>query len=183
MITRWMPLTSCLALLLATAVASASPRPEAAIVRDLASRVASYPELTMFDSVEAAVVDGRVVLTGWVTQGFKRDDVERRVRRIDGVQAIDNRISVLPASSSDDVLRYRVASAIYGHEAFLHYATMLTPPIRIVVDQGRVTLTGSVRSETERLLARSLAGGYGARDVVDALRTDAGARSALGATH
>jgi osmotically-inducible protein OsmY len=179
---RAFSLTMCLALLLAADVAHGAPRSEAALARDLATRMASYPELTTFDSVEASVTADRVVLSGWVTQAFKRDDVERRVRGIDGVREVDNRIVVLPASASDDVLRYRVASAIYGHEAFLHYATLSTPPIRVVVDRGRVTLTGTVRSDAERLLARSLAGGFGALDVIDALRTEASAPGAPGAT-
>jgi osmotically-inducible protein OsmY len=45
------------------------------------------------------------------------------------------------------------------------------------VEHGRVTLTGVVASEVERVLARSLASGNGARSVTCALRTDSEVRA------
>ena len=38
---------------------------------------------------------------------------------------------------------------------------MANPPIHIIVEEGRVTLTGVVNSDVERMLARSLATGRG----------------------
>ena len=38
---------------------------------------------------------------------------------------------------------------------------MANPPIRVVVNRGRVTLEGVVQSNVERMLARSLASGFG----------------------
>ena len=38
---------------------------------------------------------------------------------------------------------------------------MANPPIHIIVDGGHVTLTGVVNSNVERMLARSLATGFG----------------------
>ena len=55
---------------------------------------------------------------------------------------------------------------------------MSNPPIHIVVDHGRVTLTGVVQSDVDRSLARSLASQFGAFSVTNALKTDAEARSA-----
>ena len=52
---------------------------------DIADQVNRYTQLTIFDSISASVDDGRVVLTGWVTMPFKRDDLERRVRKVEGV--------------------------------------------------------------------------------------------------
>jgi osmotically-inducible protein OsmY len=50
---------------------------------------------------------------------------------------------------------------------------MANPPIHIVVNRGRVTLVGTVNSNVERMLARSLATGFGAFEVKNELRTDA----------
>jgi osmotically-inducible protein OsmY len=50
---------------------------------------------------------------------------------------------------------------------------MANPPIHIVVDRGRVTLTGVVRNEVDRALARSLATHLGAFSVTNHLKTDA----------
>ena len=120
-----------------------------------------YTQFTIFDNIEASVTDGNVVLSGWVTMPYKKNDIERRVRKIDGVSMVENKIDVLPVSQFDDELRYRIARAIYGNSSFWNYAAMANPPIHIVVDRGRVTLTGVVQSNVERMLARSLAVGFG----------------------
>ena len=87
-----------------------------------------------------------------------------------------NDIDVLPVSSSDEHLRRRIARAIYGNPSFWNYAAMAQPPIHIIVEHGRVTLTGVVNNNVERMLARSLATGYGELSVENALRTDAEVR-------
>ncbi len=110
---------------------------------------------------------------------YKRDDIERRVRRVDGVVAVENAIGVLPVSHFDDELRFRIARAIYGHSSFWQYASMVNPPIHIIVNHGRVTLEGVVNSNVERMLARSLATGFGAFEVVNDLQTDAEVRETL----
>ena len=125
------------------------------------------------------MVDGRVVLSGWVTMPYKRDDLERRVRKVEGVRAIENAIGVLPVSHFDDDLRFRIARAIYGHSLFWNYANMANPPIRIVVNRGRVSLEGVVHSNVERMLARSLASGFGEFELKNDLKTDAEIREAV----
>jgi osmotically-inducible protein OsmY len=56
---------------------------------------------------------------------------------------------------------------------------MANPPIHIVVEHGRVTLTGVVGSDVDRMLARSLATGFGEFSVKNDLKTDAEIREAL----
>jgi osmotically-inducible protein OsmY len=56
---------------------------------------------------------------------------------------------------------------------------MPNPPIHIVVERGRVTLTGVVGSNVDRMLARSLATQFGAFSVTNELKTDAEMREAL----
>lgn len=145
----------------------------------ISDQVQRYTQLTIFDSVSASVENGHVVLTGWVTMPYKRDDIERRVRRVDGVTAVENAIGVLPVSQFDDELRFRIARAIYSNSSFWHYASMVNPPIHIVVNRGRVTLEGVVNNNVERMLARSLATGFGAFEVTNLLRTDAEVREML----
>jgi osmotically-inducible protein OsmY len=122
---------------------------------------------------------GRVVLSGWVTMPYKRDDIEKRVSKVVGVAAIDNKIGVLPVSQFDDELRFRIARAIYSHSSFWNYAAMANPPIRVVVNHGHVALEGVVQSNVERMLARSLASGFGEFDLKNNLRTDAEVRESL----
>lgn len=167
-------------------VLSASPafsqpaeRKDLQVFNDIADRVNRYTQLTIFDSISASVDEGRVVLSGWVTMPYKRDDLERRVRKVEGITTIDNKIGVLPVSQFDDDLRFRISRAIYGHSLFWHYANMANPPIRIVVNGGRVTLEGVVQSNVERMLARSLASGFLAFEVKNELKTDAEVREAI----
>ena len=149
------------------------------VFNDIADRVNRYTQLTIFDSISASVDDGRVVLSGWVTMPYKRDDLERRVRKVDGVLTVDNKIGVLPVSAFDDDLRFRISRAIYGHSLFWNYANMTNPPIRIVVNRGRVTLEGVVQSNVERMLARSLASGFNAFEIKNSLKTDAEVREEM----
>ena len=169
-----------LALLVSPTLASAQMDARDRRVFDgISDQVQRYTQLTIFDSVSASVEDGRVILTGWVTMPYKRDDIERRVRRVDGVTAVENGIGVLPVSQFDDELRFRIARAIYSNSSFWHYASMVNPPIHIVVNRGRVTLEGVVNNNVERMLARSLATGFGAFEVDNQLRTDAEVREML----
>ena len=56
---------------------------------------------------------------------------------------------------------------------------MANPPIHIVVDQGRVSLEGTVNSHVERMLAQSLAIGFGEFSVENGLKTDAEVQAQL----
>jgi hyperosmotically inducible protein len=153
------------------APAAAQSRPDTRIARDIVRNVNNYSHFTIFDDVSFSIEEGLVTLTGKVTMPYKRDDIGKRVAGIDGVREVLNRIEVLPASTFDDDLRYRIAKAIYGSPTFWNYAAMAHPPIHIIVERGRVTLTGIVNSDVERMLARSLATGRGELSVSNELRT------------
>jgi hyperosmotically inducible protein len=142
------------------------------VFKDVSETVLAYPQFTIFDDVKAVITDGVVTLQGKVTMPFKKQDIEKRVAKVPGVRLVENRIGVLPVSQFDDELRYAVARAIYGSSAFWHYASMVTPPIHIIVEGGRVTLTGVVASNVERLMARSLATSFTALSVTSDLKTD-----------
>jgi osmotically-inducible protein OsmY len=162
------------------AFASQTPeRKDLQVFNDIADQVNRYTQLTIFDSIAASVDNGHVVLTGWVTMPYKKDDIERRVQKVAGVTALDDKIGVLPVSQFDDELRFRIARAIYSHSLFWNYAAMPNPPIRIVVNRGKVALEGVVQSNVERQLARSLASGFGAFEVKNDLKTDAEVREAM----
>ncbi len=149
------------------------------IFKDVATSVERYTRFTIFDDVSANVKDGVVTLSGKVTMPYKRSDIEKRVARVDGVRSVRDEITVLPVSQFDEDLRYRIARSIYNNSNFWNYAIMANPPIHIVVEHGRVTLTGVVQSNVDRMLARSLATQFGAFSVTNALKTDAEVRESL----
>jgi hyperosmotically inducible periplasmic protein len=148
------------------------------LAKDVAKSVQRYTQFTIFDDVSGNVKDGVVTLSGKVTMPYKRDDIAKRVAKIDGVRSVDDQITVLPVSQFDEQLRRRIARSIYGNSNFWNYAIMPNPPIHIVVDRGRVTLTGVVNSEVDRMLARSIASQSGAFSVTIDLKTDAEMRDA-----
>ena len=149
------------------------------LLKEIATSVDRYTQFTIFDDVSAQVKDGYVTLSGKVTMPYKRDDIERRVSKINGVAGVRDEITVLPVSTFDDDLRFKIARSIYGHSNFWNYAIMPNPPIHIVVEHGRVTLTGVVNSDLDRMLARSLAAQFNAFSVASELKTDAEVREAL----
>jgi hyperosmotically inducible protein len=171
-------------LLLTVQVAAAAPagdvdRKDFQLAKDIAAAVQRYSQFTIFDDVSANVNDGFVTLTGKVTMPYKRDDIEKRIGKVDGVRGFADQISVLPVSQFDDELRYRIARSIYNNANFWSYAMMANPPIHIVVEHGRVTLTGVVQSGVDRALARSLATQFGALSITNDLKTDAEVADAL----
>ena len=159
------------ALALAPASASAADLTKYDLFQRVQEQVLRYAFFTVFDSVDIEIGDnGHVVLTGRVTGNHKPDAIEKRVAALDGVTTVTNAIAVLPASRFDNELRHAIARAIYRHPTFWRYAISANPPIHIVVERGHVTLTGSVDSESDRQLARVLAGQFDAFSVTNELR-------------
>jgi hyperosmotically inducible protein len=147
-----------LALVLTPAVSAAQTRDDVLAGR-VADVVRTYAQFSIFDDVEITVENGAVTLEGRVTMPVKKEEIGERAKKVDGVRSVTNNIGVLPLSPADNDLRRRTAEAIYSHPAFWRYAQMPNPPIHIVVEAGRITLTGIVQSEMERTLAHSLAQG------------------------
>jgi osmotically-inducible protein OsmY len=134
-------------------------RKDSEIRAEVADRVLGYVWYTVFDSIEAGVEDGVVILRGSVNQPYRKTDIEDRVAGIPGVKGLKSEIRVQGASFFDDRLRRELVRRIYGDERFVQYASWVHPPIRIVVEQGRITLTGIVGSAVERQLVGHIARG------------------------
>jgi hyperosmotically inducible protein len=161
------------------ALAQPAERKDLQVFNDVAKAVNRYEWFTIFDDISAEVKNGVVTLDGKVTMPYKKTDIEKRVAKVDGVNQVVNKVEVLPVSSWDDQLRYRIARAIYGNSNFWNYAASANPPIHIIVERGRVTLTGVVQSEVEKMLARSLVTQDGVFSVTNKLQTAAEAREQL----
>ena len=80
------------------------------------------PYYGVFDNL-AFRIDGRTVtLLGQVTRPTLKSDAEGVVKRIEGVESVNNQIEVLLLSPSDDRIRMAVANAIYSYPALSRYA-------------------------------------------------------------
>ena len=168
------------ALMASVAVADTGDKKDLQVFNDISKTVQRYSHFTVFDNVDASVKNGVVTLNGQVTMPFKRDDIEKRVAKVDGVRQVNDRITVLPVSQFDDQLRYRIARAIYSNPNFWNYAIGPNQPIHIVVEHSRVTLEGVVLNDVDRAIARSIATTqFGVMSVKNNLKTEAEARDAL----
>src|SRR5262245_31262491 len=172
-------LALALSLWTGTALAAQGERKDLQVANDISRTVNRYANYTIFDDVTIDVHDGRVTLGGKVTMPYKRDDIAERVAKVDGVTQVINKLEVLPVSQFDDDLRFRIARAIYGNSNFWNYAIMPNPPIHIIVEHGRVTLTGVVQNNVDRVLARSIATNFLSFSVTNNLKTDAEVRESL----
>ena len=160
-----------LALTALSASSATADGPKYDLFQRVQEQVLRYSFFTVFDNISVEIAgEGYVVLTGHVTAGHKAKAIEERVDTLDGVAAVTNEIAVLPVSRFDNQLRYAIARTIYGNPNFWHYAASANPSIHIVVNRGHVTLTGVVDSETDRQMARALAGQFNAFSVTNELR-------------
>jgi hyperosmotically inducible protein len=117
--------------------------------------ILTYYAYTIFDNISLQLQDGRLVVSGQVTQPFKKGDIGNFLSHIKGVAEFDNNLEVLPTSQYDDRLRLAIARAIYRDPFFIHYADQALPPIHIVVKNGNVTLEGVVANQLDRTKAEA----------------------------
>jgi len=137
---------------------AASPT-DADIQSDVVDAVLGYVNYGVFDSVGVGVENGVVTLTGSVLQPWHKDDLQKRVAKLEGVREVKNQIRVQPVSVFDDRLRVQLYRQIYGAGMFQRYASFANPPIHILVENGNITLTGLVNSQVEKAVLGSIARG------------------------
>jgi len=104
---------------------------------------------TIYDYIELAVHEDKLTVGGEVTQPYKKDAIAYDLAHVRGIAALENNITVLPLSMYDEDLRTRVARAIYDDPSFADYVDAGRLPIHVLVNQGSITLAGSVDSQMD----------------------------------
>lgn len=110
---------------------------------------ASFP----FNSLTLQVHDGVVTIGGAVVEPVDKDSALSLVKNTPGVRDVVDKIQVAPVSQMDNRVRADEYHAIYGYPQFSRYAINPAKPIRIVVINGHVTLTGVVDSQSDKQIA------------------------------
>jgi hyperosmotically inducible protein len=142
------------AAVLAAAVAFGAPGPgQPQIGQQVHRQLITLPYLGVFDNLTYRIDRNTVILAGQVTRPALKNDAERVVRHIAGIQRVDNRIEVLPLSPHDDRLRRSLFRAVYGDTSLSRYRLSPTKPIRIVVKNGNVTLEGVIDNRADKATA------------------------------
>ena len=118
------------------------------------------PYFNIFDNLAFRVDDGGVVtLLGDVTRPVLKTDAERAVKKVPGVTQVVNEIKVLPLSPMDDRIRFAEYHAIFRFAGLYRYAMGANPSIRIIVENGHVTLVGVVDNQADKNMAGIRANG------------------------
>jgi hyperosmotically inducible periplasmic protein len=136
-----------------------SPRFTQRVQKEVMHQILMLPYYDVFDAIGFKVEGYDVTLFGKVTRPSLKDDAGRVIKKIEGVEHVNNRIEVLPLSPMDDRTRAQVFRAIYGYPALQRYGVGSNRPIHIIVDRGHVTLEGSVDSQGDKNIANIQANG------------------------
>lgn len=136
-----------------------SAKSQERIIKEVRHELLMLPYFGVFDYIAYKVDGTTVTLLGQVVRPSLKSDSENVVKRIEGVEKVDNQIEVLPPSPMDDRIRQRVFRAIYQYSALQKYELGVQKPIRIIVKSGHVTLEGVVDNDADKNLAGIRANG------------------------
>ncbi len=119
------------------------------------------------ERITTTVAGGSVTLEGNVESWSQRYDAERAVQRVTGVKSVINHITVNVKTVSADTIRRHIEEALERQTA------REIRRINLAVSDGVVTLSGSVRSWTEKnALERAAYYSPGVKRVVDNTTVD-----------
>ena len=125
-------------------------RGETRIAREVRHELLMLPYYSLFDDLRYRVNGSTVDLLGDVNTPSLKGDAEASVKRIEGVEKVNNQINILPPSSADQRIRERTARAIFSFGGLSRYGWEAAPSIHIIVKNGRTTLLGVVDSDADK---------------------------------
>ncbi|HUK23618.1 MAG TPA: BON domain-containing protein [Terriglobales bacterium] len=124
------------------------------ITTEVRHQIVMLPYYGVFDAISYKVSpDGAVTLMGAVRNPTLKSDAGNAVKGVEGVTNVDNQIKVLPLSPNDDRIRRAEFRAIYGSPQLTKYSWEAVQSIHIIVENGHVTLVGSVDSQADKNVA------------------------------
>jgi hyperosmotically inducible periplasmic protein len=120
------------------------------IKKEVRHELLTLPWYSVFDNVAYTVNNNEVTLYGQVVRPALRADAENAVKRMEGVEKVNNQIEVLPTSPLDDQIRRAEYRAIYSQELLSRYGVGNLQSIHMIVKNGHVTLEGFVDSQQDK---------------------------------
>jgi osmotically-inducible protein OsmY len=106
-----------------------------------------------FNFIEVSVKNGSATLTGETRTDVGRDSALALANYMPGVKDVVDNIQVSPVSGFDDRIRISAVRAIYRDPVLGRYASDPARPIRIVVDNGKLSLYGTVATAMDKQIA------------------------------
>ena len=161
--------------IVAAAQKTQTPQSVLRMAREIQKQILTLPEYGVFDDIHFGIKDFNVTLKGQASRPILKSSIEKVVKKVEGVEKVDNQIEVLPLSPMDDRIRTRVFVAIYYNPSLSRYnpnrgtPVWVTPgrlaagitndppvgnfPIHIIVKNGNVRLTGVVDNAADAQIA------------------------------
>jgi hyperosmotically inducible periplasmic protein len=136
-------------------VAVSSSAPDAELTAKL-ERKLHYDRIgydNMFNFVDVSVNNGVATLNGETRTDVGRDSALSLAYITPGVKDVIDNIKVSPVSGFDDRIRISAMRAIYRDPVLGRYASDPAKPIRIVVDNGKLSLYGTVATTMDKQIA------------------------------
>ena len=136
-------------------VAVSSSAPDAEVEARL-DRKLHYDRIgydNLFNFVDVTVKDGVATLNGETYNDLGRDSALALANSMPGVKDVVDNIKVSPVSGFDDRIRISALRAIYRDPVLGRYASDPAKPIRIVVDNGKLSLYGTVATAMDKQIA------------------------------
>jgi osmotically-inducible protein OsmY len=129
------------------------------IERKVSKQLIRLPYYGVFDFISFQVSGDTVTLNGKVAQARNKKDAERAIKDINGVKQVVNKIEILPPSPFDNSIRTRLLKTIVQHGGLFRYLQEPNPSVRLIVEDGRITLEGYVATRGDFNLMNILANG------------------------
>ena len=150
------------------------------VVKDVQKKLAGLTNYAVFDWLTFGIHGKTIILNGYASRPTLKSEAANAVKKIPGVENVENNIEVLPYSPSDDRVRAAVYNRIYTAPTLRIYnanqgnlgraigpgagvalaagGITNSPPIgfhaiHIVVQNGHVTLYGVVNNSTDAAVA------------------------------
>lgn len=127
-----------------------SDRSQDRIAKEVRHELVMLPYYSVFDNLAFRVDGSHVTLLGQVALPTLKDDAERVVKKVEGVESVTNNIEVLPVSPNDDQIRRAVYRSIYSQPGLDRYSLRAVPTIHIIVKNGNVMLAGAVANQADK---------------------------------
>lgn len=127
------------------------------IEKKIFKKIVTMPDYGVFDNIKFQLDGNTVTLTGQVYNLIIRSRAENTVKKIDGVERVINKIENLPTSGFDNRIRRQTVRSFSNTGGISRYLVGPRPSMRIIVDNGHLTLEGFVTNQSDSKLANILA--------------------------
>ncbi len=137
---------------------SGKTKPARSLEQQIFNKLVNVTDYGVFDFISFEINGGTVTLNGKINSLGTKGRAASAIKDLPGVTRVVNNIEYLPPSSFDDAIRRRMLRT-FTERGPSQYFSEIRPEVRIIVENGRVTLEGYVYTSGDRNTLNILANG------------------------